>query len=66
MNIIKMKFIKITVLALVTLSLFSCTLLAMPFRVTADVVNVVPLVGGPVASVLEGAGNVINPEYQTK
>jgi hypothetical protein len=59
-----MKHIKLVGVALIMLSLNSCSLVAMPFRVAADVTDVVPIVGSPVAGVLDGTGNVIDHRPQ--
>ncbi|MEM6678427.1 MAG: DUF6726 family protein [Pseudomonadota bacterium] len=50
------------VIALLTLvaTLSGCAVAALPFRVTADVVRVVPVAGDIVAAPLDGAGDVID------
>jgi hypothetical protein len=59
-----MKYIRLAAVASILLSLTSCSLIAMPFRVAADVTDVIPLVGSPVAGVLDGTGNVIDHRPQ--
>ena len=46
------------VLACVTLS--GCGLLALPFRVTGDVISVVPVVGKPLGRPIHAVGDVID------
>jgi hypothetical protein len=45
---------------LLALSLGGCGVVAAPFRVTADVVQVVPVAGDVVAAPLDATGDVID------
>jgi hypothetical protein len=36
-------------------------LVALPFRVTGDVVKVVPIVGGPIGTPVHAVGDAIDP-----
>lgn len=47
-------------LLLVGVSLGGCALVALPFRVTGDVVGVVPVVGKPVGAPIRAAGDAID------
>ncbi|MCO6414688.1 phosphoribosylglycinamide formyltransferase [Siccirubricoccus sp. KC 17139] len=47
-------------LLLLLLSLTGCGLVALPFRVTGDVVSVVPVVGKPVGAPIHAVGDAID------
>ena len=47
-------------LLLACIMLSGCALVALPFRVTGDVVGVVPVVGKPLGAPLRAVGDVID------
>jgi hypothetical protein len=49
-----------TVLLLAALSIAGCSAVALPFRVTADVVRVIPVVGDVVAVPFDALGAAID------
>ena len=51
---------RITMLLLAALSLSGCGLVALPFRVTGDVLSVVPVVGKPLGAPIHAVGDVID------
>lgn len=42
------------------LSLTGCGLVALPFRVTGDVISVVPVIGKPLGAPIHAVGDVID------
>lgn len=48
------------VMVLLCLALAGCGAVAFPFRVTADALRVVPVVGDPVAAPFDAVGNAID------
>ena len=42
------------------LAMAGCSVVALPFHVTADVVSVVPVVGGPASTPFEAVGDTID------
>jgi hypothetical protein len=42
------------------LALSGCGLVALPFRVTGDVIQVVPLIGKPIGEPIHAVGDVID------
>ncbi|SDB66388.1 DUF6726 family protein [Belnapia rosea] len=51
---------RIMMLLLAALSLSGCGLVALPFRVTGDVLSVVPVVGKPLGAPIHAVGDVID------
>lgn len=51
---------RIMMLLLAALSLSGCGLVALPFRVTGDVLSVVPVVGKPLGAPVHAVGDVID------
>lgn len=51
---------KAALLLLAALSLTGCGLVALPFRVTGDVVQVVPVVGAPIGKPIHAVGDAID------
>lgn len=51
---------KIAAALLMCLALAGCGAVALPFRVTADVAKVVPVVGDPVATPFDAVGDAID------
>ncbi len=51
---------RLLVLLLVTASLTGCGAVALPFRVTADVARIVPVIGDPIAAPLDAVGDAID------
>ncbi|WP_236033325.1 DUF6726 family protein [Belnapia mucosa] len=51
---------RIVMLVLAALSLSGCGLVALPFRVTGDVLSVVPVVGKPLGAPIHAVGDVID------
>lgn len=47
-------------LLLIVLALSACSVVALPFRVAGDVVDVIPVVGKPIGGALHGVGDVID------
>ena len=47
-------------LLLLSLALAGCGAVAFPFRVTADALRIVPVVGDPVATPFDAAGDAID------
>ena len=47
-------------LLLVCIALAGCGAVAFPFRVTADALRIVPVVGDPVAAPFDAIGNTID------
>jgi hypothetical protein len=47
-------------LLLACLSLAGCGLVALPFRVTGDVIQVVPVVGKPIGAPIHAVGDAID------
>ncbi|MBO1077114.1 hypothetical protein IAI60_21125 [Roseomonas sp. 1311] len=45
----------------VLLPLGGCGVVALPFRVTGDVVKAVPIVGDPVGAPIHAVGDVVDP-----
>ena len=51
---------RLTLLALAALGLAGCGVLALPFRVTGDVIQAVPVVGRPLGAPVHAIGDVID------
>jgi len=51
---------RVVLLLLSGLALAGCGLVALPFRVTGDVVKVVPIVGKPVGEPIHAVGDAID------
>ncbi len=51
---------RVVMLILAGLSLSGCGLVALPFRVTGDVLSVVPVVGKPLGAPIHAVGDVID------
>jgi hypothetical protein len=51
---------RIVMLVLAGLSLSGCGLVALPFRVTGDVLSVVPVIGKPLGAPIHAVGDVID------
>ena len=49
-----------TLLLLTALLLSGCGLVALPFRVTGDVISVVPVIGKPIGAPIHAVGDVID------
>ena len=49
-----------TLLLLTALLLSGCGLVALPFRVTGDVISVVPVIGTPIGAPIHAVGDVID------
>ena len=47
-------------LLLAALTLSGCGLVALPFRVTGDVISVVPVVGKPIGAPIHAVGDAID------
>ena len=48
------------ILLLAGLALSGCGLVALPFRVTGDVIQVVPVIGKPIGAPIHAVGDVID------
>ncbi len=51
---------RVALLVLLGLSLSGCGLVALPFRVTGDVIQVVPIIGKPIGKPIHAVGDVID------
>ena len=51
---------RLTLLLLAALSLSGCGLVALPFRVTGDIIQVVPVVGKPLGAPVHAIGDAID------
>ena len=51
---------RIAMLMIACLSLAGCGLVALPFRVTGDVLSVVPVIGKPLGAPIHAVGDVID------
>jgi hypothetical protein len=51
---------RMAVVMIACLSLTGCGLVALPFRVTGDVLSVVPVVGKPLGAPIHAVGDVID------
>jgi len=51
---------RVVMLILAGLSLSGCGLVALPFRVTGDVLSVVPVVGKPLGAPIHAVGDAID------
>ena len=51
---------RLAALVLASLMLSGCGLVALPFRVTGDVISVVPLVGKPIGKPIHAVGDAID------
>jgi hypothetical protein len=47
-------------LVLLLIALAGCGVVALPFRVTADVARIVPVIGDPVAAPFDAVGDAID------
>ncbi len=47
-------------LLLSCLALGACSVVALPFKLVGDVVEVIPVIGGPVGGAIHGVGNAID------
>jgi hypothetical protein len=51
---------RLALLLLATLTLSGCGLVALPFRITGDVISVVPVIGKPIGAPIHAVGDVID------
>jgi len=51
---------RIALMLLACLSLAGCGLVALPFRVTGDVISVVPVIGKPLGAPVHAVGDAID------
>jgi hypothetical protein len=51
---------RIMVLLLACVALSGCGLVALPFRVTGDVISVLPVVGKPIGAPIHAVGDAID------
>jgi hypothetical protein len=51
---------RLLLLAALSLSLTGCGLVALPFRVTGDVISVVPVIGKPIGAPIHAVGDAID------
>ena len=51
---------RLVLLLLAGLTLSGCGLIALPFRVTGDVISVVPVVGKPIGAPIHAVGDAID------
>ncbi len=51
---------RVALFVLLGLSLAGCGLVALPFRVTGDVIQVVPIIGKPIGKPIHAVGDVID------
>lgn len=51
---------RLALLLLACLTLSGCGLVALPFRVTGDVIQVVPVVGKPIGAPIHAVGDAID------
>jgi hypothetical protein len=51
---------RLALLLLAAVTLSGCGLVALPFRVTGDVISVVPVVGKPIGAPIHAVGDVID------
>ena len=51
---------RMAVVVIACLSLTGCGLVALPFRVTGDVLSVVPVVGKPLGAPIHAVGDIID------
>ncbi|MEN0072758.1 MAG: DUF6726 family protein [Paracraurococcus sp.] len=51
---------RLALLLLAALSLSGCGLVALPFRVTGDVIQVVPVIGKPLGAPVHAIGDAID------
>ena len=51
---------RIVLLTLACLTLSGCGLVALPFRVTGDVLSVVPVIGKPLGAPIHAVGDIID------
>ncbi len=56
----RMKRMRVVMLVLAALSLSGCGLVALPFRLTGDVISVVPVIGKPIGAPIHAVGDVID------
>ncbi|MBX6367047.1 MAG: hypothetical protein IRZ04_03645, partial [Rhodospirillales bacterium] len=52
----KFQLLRTTGLVLLVIALAGCGAVALPFRVTADVARIVPVIGDPVAAPFDAVG----------
>ncbi|WP_336512708.1 DUF6726 family protein [Roseomonas marmotae] len=53
--------IKLLLFLVVLLPVGGCGVVALPFRVTGDVVKAVPIVGDPIGGPIHAVGDVVDP-----
>ncbi|MDN3567777.1 DUF6726 family protein [Paeniroseomonas aquatica] len=51
---------RMVLVMIAALSLTGCGLVALPFRVTGDVISVVPVIGKPLGAPIHAVGDVID------
>jgi hypothetical protein len=51
---------RFALLLLAALTLSGCGLVALPFRVTGDVISVVPVIGKPIGAPIHAVGDAID------
>ncbi|TDH59199.1 phosphoribosylglycinamide formyltransferase [Dankookia rubra] len=51
---------RMALLLLAALTLSGCGLVALPFRVTGDVISVVPVIGKPIGAPIHAVGDAID------
>ena len=51
---------RMAIVVVACLSLAGCGLVALPFRVTGDVLSVVPVIGKPLGAPIHAVGDVID------
>jgi hypothetical protein len=51
---------RLALLLFAALTLTGCGLVALPFRVTGDVISVVPVIGKPIGAPIHAVGDVID------
>lgn len=53
-------FMRLISLLIACLALSGCGLVALPFRVTGDVISVVPVIGKPIGAPIHAVGDIID------